>query len=357
MRKGFAGVIWRAIKEGRLPWIIRQAGKYAAIEAGHVLCRGKALAGPLMGVLVITNECNSRCPMCDITSRPRETLTSAEARSIILQLIEAGSSGIGITGGEPLLRDDIFELTALARSFGIPVTLNTNGLLLNAEKIDALIKADPTNINISIDGGRAETHDKLRGGPFFEKTVAHIKELAAKVRERGSGMTVTVVSVISKTNYLELDELLKTVKECGAHRLGIMPLHNTRMGLDLGVVPAPELAGVPDKLLAQNEVLLDNSANYVRSLKGAFAGRPLPIVCNAAYTSLFVDCRRNVYGCLGDYMAMKPLAKLSLEKGAPHLKDIWYASEYRKKRLEMLKCRSCYLNCQAELSWLVRLLY
>lgn len=358
MRQGFSKVIGQAICEGRLPWLLRQAAKYVGIECSHCFLKGGTLVGPLMGVLILTNRCNSRCAMCDITTRPCQELSFDQAREVIRQLMEVGSSGIGITGGEPLLHPDIFPLTAYARSFGVPVTLNTNGLLLHKPGlIEELLQAGPTNVNISLDGGTAETHNSLRGGDFFDRTLEGIRELSARARERGSRTTVTVVTVISERNYRELPQLVELVAQSGAHRLGVMPLHNTRQGTSIRVLPSAELAHVPAYLRRLESVPLDNSVAYLRALEDAWAGKPFPRPCNAGYTSLFVDANLNMYPCLGNYMMGRPMTELHLEAGAPSIKDIWYAPQYRKVRRELNACRMCYLNCQAELSFLVPLLF
>lgn len=352
MRHGFRTLLERAVTGGEMGWLARQGGKYLAIQHSARFLGGKALTGPLMGVLVVVNRCNSKCPMCDIPSRVEDDLPTADLKGLVDQFMELGTSGIGITGGEPLLRKDIFEIVAHARSHRIPVTLNTNGLLLNRPgKIEDLLDAGPTNVNISLDGGTAETHDRLRGGPFFEPTLQAVQALATAARARGDRTTVTLVTVLSETNLDELELIREHVRRTGAHRWGVMPLHNTYRGTTIRALPSERMRPVSEWLQGLTDVTLDNSVQYLRDLDRAWAGEEFPRRCNAGYTSLFVDSRRQVFPCLGYYMMDRPISRLA--PGGPRLKDLWYSEEYRAVRREIEGCRACYLNCQAELSYLV----
>lgn len=354
MRHGFRTLLERAVTGGQLGWLARQGGKYLALQHSGRFLGGRALTGPLMGVLVVVNRCNSRCAMCDIPSRREDDLSTAQVKALVDQFMELGTSGIGITGGEPLLRRDIFEVVAHARGYRVPVTLNTNGLLLERPGIlGELLDAGPTNVNISLDGGRAETHDRLRGGPFFERTLQAVEALAAEARRRGSRTTVTVVTVLSEDNLDELELIRDHVRRTGAHRWGVMPLHDTQRGSRIRALPSERMRPVSRWLLDLQDVTMDNSRQYLRDLDRAWAGEEFPRRCNAGHTSLFVDSRLRVFPCLGHYMMDRPLTGLSLADGAPRLKDLWYSPEYADTRRELAGCRACYLNCQAELSYLV----
>jgi len=340
-----------ALRSCRFKWLGKQLAKYLSIQYAGRCLDGRACAGPLMGGLVVLNRCNSRCPMCDIPMRPEQVLTTAQMKALIDQFMELGTSGLGFTGGEPLLRHDIFELIQYARGYGIPVTLNTNGILLDPGNVECLLEAEPTNVNISLDGAFAQTHDRLRGGPFFEKTIDAISRLSSAASRRNSKTVVTVVTVISEENVGELQETARLVKTLGAHRWGVMPLHNTHHGTECRPLASEKLRGLSRWLMEIQEVVVDNSASYLRALESAWAGEPFPHRCNAGYTSLFVDSNLQVYPCLGYYMMGRSVYKLGSETMT--LRQLWYSELYRSVRNETLTCRQCYLNCQSELSYLV----
>ena len=291
--------------------------------------------------------------MCDIPSRQEQDVPTTEMKSLIDEFLALKTSGLGFTGGEPLLRRDIFELISHARRASIPVTLNTNGLLLDEERIEKLLQAGPTNVNISLDGGSAATHDRLRGGPFFDRTLKAIQQLSTAARQARSQTRVTVVTVLSEENIDELPRLVDIVADSGAHRWGVMPLHNTRDGTACAPLPAPRMQGLSKWLTQQKRIEIDNSPSYLASLEDAWKGSPFPRRCNAGFTSLFVDSNRRVYPCLGYYMMGRSVHRL--EHDGPSLSQLWYSEAYRAVRQETLRCRQCYLNCQAELNFMVRI--
>lgn len=351
LRQGQSELLLGALRGGNWGWLARQAAKFVAIQAAARGGGGGTCVGPLMGVLVVVNRCNSRCPMCDIPRRREHDPSTERLLGLIDEFVALGTSGLGLTGGEPLLRPDIFDLVRHARRHRIPVTLNTNGLLLDDERIARLLEAGPTNVNISLDGGSAETHDRLRGGAFFTRTLDGIRRLSAAARSGGDRTRVTVVTVLREENRQELPRIVELVEDSGAHRWGIMPLHDTREGGPIRALPSEPLRGLSAWLLGLERARMDNSPAYIRSLEAAWRGEPLPRRCNAGFTSLFVDSNLRVYPCLGYYMMGRFVARLDEQDAT--LPSIWRSARYREVRKETLACRMCYLNCQAELNHLV----
>lgn len=136
----------------------------------------------------ITNQCNLRCAHCFTAAsrRPHDELSTDECRRIIDALSNLGGTMIGWTGGEPLLRSDLEELTVYAWRKGIRSNVTTNGVLLNRERADRLIGAGCHTIQISLDGSTPEMNRKIRGTTYedFDLIVNAIrfsKELGARV--------------------------------------------------------------------------------------------------------------------------------------------------------------------------------
>jgi len=121
-------------------------------------------AGPVI-VWNATKACNLSCQHCYAGSDKNqavEELSTAEARDFLEQLKDIKTPVLLISGGEPLMRDDMLELIEYARNLGIRVTLSTNGTLLTADISTKLKKLGVSYIGISIDG-LASTHNKFRG--------------------------------------------------------------------------------------------------------------------------------------------------------------------------------------------------
>ena len=114
----------------------------------------------------IARGCNLYCAHCRASAdRPQyeDELTTEECFRVVDQILEVGNPILILTGGEPLIRDDFFDIAEYAAGKGIRVALGTNGTLI-AEETAARLKAVPIpRIAISLDFPNAEKHDEFRG--------------------------------------------------------------------------------------------------------------------------------------------------------------------------------------------------
>ncbi len=121
---------------------------------------------PFRGVILIwnlTNRCNLYCKHC-YSSANQETegeLTFEEIKRVTGDLVREGVRFAILSGGEPLLREDIFDVAELLRERGIKTYLSTNGLLINRENVGK-IKESFDYAGVSLDG-TPEVHDSFRG--------------------------------------------------------------------------------------------------------------------------------------------------------------------------------------------------
>ena len=141
-------------------------------------------------IVSVTSRCNLRCRMCDIWKSKKKELTTEIWKRFIDDISAVGVKTIVFSGGEPLLRQDIFELIAYSREKKLNVCLTSNGTLIDNDIADKLLSSGIGVVNISLEGP-SEVHNYLRGGGSFEKAVAALE----KLRQRGIETTVaTVVS-------------------------------------------------------------------------------------------------------------------------------------------------------------------
>ncbi|WP_457624355.1 radical SAM protein [Persephonella sp.] len=160
----------------------------------------KALNGervrPFPGVILIwnlTNVCNLFCQHCYSAANTVRTdeISIDQIKAQIPHLKKARVRYLILSGGEPLLREDIFDIAKLFNENGFITTLSTNGLLINEDNIN-LIKEHFSYVGISIDGDE-ETHDRFRGMKgAFRKSLEAIR----LVRDAGIkvGMRFTITS-------------------------------------------------------------------------------------------------------------------------------------------------------------------
>ena len=171
---------------------------------------------PFLVVWDVTYACNLRCRHCYANAgRPLPgELTTEEALEAVDKLADAGVVAIAWSGGEPLVRPDIYELSARARDRGMFVAVATNGTLLDEETADRLWESGVRFVQVSLDGASPETHDEFRGVPgAWERAVRGIR---AAVRR---GFFVNVSVTVTKRNLGEIPRLVDLAEELGAHWL------------------------------------------------------------------------------------------------------------------------------------------
>jgi len=165
----------------------------------------------------ITDRCNLSCIHCYSRSGPEQTtdgeLSTGEARALIDDLASFGVPLIIFTGGEPLLRQDIWELALHAARRGIRMALSTNGTLITAAAARTIKECGIGYAGISLDGATAETHDRFRNAPG-----AFIKAVAAFSSCREAGLRCGMRVTLTKENISELDALVDLARSLGASR-------------------------------------------------------------------------------------------------------------------------------------------
>lgn len=169
------------------------------------------IVAPLRVEWELTQRCNLRCSFCYVSSL-RKNATNykepalEEIKDILRQLKEINILAIYFTGGEPLLRKDIFQILDLARR-NFLTSLETNGTLITP-KIAKKLKHRIYSIYLSLDGLK-ETHDKIRGVKgSFERTVQAIEYL------QNEGIKPIIITfTITKKNYKEFPALIKLLSK------------------------------------------------------------------------------------------------------------------------------------------------
>lgn len=171
-------------------------------------------AAPFLVVWQLTNACNLKCKHCYASAsnklRPDE-LTTEEAKKLIDEFADAGVVAIAFSGGEPLVRQDFFEIACYAKKKDFYVSVATNATLIT-RKVTKKLKECVDYIEISLDGLK-ETHEKFRGIPgVFDKTVKGIKNC---VKE---GLDVCIAPTVTKYNLKEIPDVLELAKKLKVNR-------------------------------------------------------------------------------------------------------------------------------------------
>ena len=162
-----------------------------------------------------TRTCNLRCVHCYTDSEARRyagELSTDQAREMIADLGAFGVPVLLFSGGEPLVRPDLFELVAEAKELGIRPTLSTNGTLITGDQARRIREAGFTYVGISLDG-IGEVNDCFRGKPgAFDDALRGFHNCVGEGQRVGLRMTLT------RRNVLELHRIFDFIEEQGIQR-------------------------------------------------------------------------------------------------------------------------------------------
>ncbi len=177
--------------------------------------KGAALGLPIGGNFELTARCNFNCPMCyvhlnadDIAARGKE-LTAAQWISIAQQARDKGLMFALLTGGEPLIREDFFEIYSAMQEMGIMISINSNGSMIRGEILERLLENPPYRINISLYGGCRETYRTMCGNDAFDGVVENIRTL------KQGGVDVRLNVSITPYNRADLADICRIAHEIG----------------------------------------------------------------------------------------------------------------------------------------------
>lgn len=233
---------------------------------------------PLIVTWKITTRCNLRCGYCHIPHLESEELNTESVIGSFKELRKCGTKVFQLTGGEPLVREDILDLLAAARNCFLYVALSTNGKSLS-QKFKALDYID--ELKLSLDGPK-DIHDKIRGSGSYDLTI-EAAELAFKKK-----VYVTFLAVITNVNYKYVAEILRIARDYSA----VVMFQPATYSLLEGTSENPFVPGIEDYRNCIMELINMrkrgwNIANSVSSLKCLY--------CRPHYPSTF--CLEGVLTC------------------------------------------------------------
>ncbi len=188
----------------------------------------------------LTRACAYSCRHCRATAQPRrhpDELTTAEGRHLIDQLADFGTRPILVlTGGDPLMRRDVFDLAAHATSKGLRVSLTPTATALpTRRRMDRARDAGVRRVAFSIDAADPVVHDRFRGfAGSFERT------MAAMGAAREAGLALQVNTTVCTLNRDELEPLAERLADWNVVQWSVFFLVPTGRGRQLRMISATE---------------------------------------------------------------------------------------------------------------------
>jgi len=198
---------------------------------------------PITVVWNFTNRCNLNCLHCHQDSSPTSSypeLTTSQAFEVIDNMSEAGVAILTFSGGEPLLRTDLFDAVKRANDNGMLCTIASNGTHMTLDVAKRLANVGIKRVEIGLDGASAETHDFLRNKHgSFEATVEGIRNCSTLGFDE-----LAVTMTLHSKNVNELEETMSLAEQLGATRFYLNRLIPAGRGVEaihLDVTPAEKI--------------------------------------------------------------------------------------------------------------------
>lgn len=245
---------------------------------------------PLSAYLAVTHECPCRCDHCSVAGREAAALTGEQLLDVIAQIKALGTCTLGLTGGEPMLREELPQLIAAAGPEMATVVFTT-GFGLDEGAADALARANVTCVTVGIESTRATDHDAVRGAPG---SFGQARRAVRLCQDAGIYTAISTVATPKRLASGEIDRMVKLAWEWNVHEFRI-----------LSPVATGAAAGREDFMLTDEQLddLRDLHTYYNRRYGPpavacfAYLESDEVFGCGGGYHHLFIDAAGNVCPC------------------------------------------------------------
>ncbi|MFD7827650.1 StsB family radical SAM/SPASM domain sactipeptide maturase [Kitasatospora sp. NPDC059803] len=326
-----AGTAERALAKAVLNWLVYLPGRRPVVRAPE----------PRLSMVyyAITDGCNLRCPYCYASSEkalPGE-LNTAESLDLVDQAADLGARVIVFTGGEPMLRKDLFTVAGHARERGLAANIITNGTTIRRLETAQRMAEVFNQVTVSLDGGTVETHERTRGKGTFARTAQGLRLL------NQAGVTPVINHVVTPENVDVLDRLAEFVADLDISRVRMMNHTDLGRGATDGF----------DYGWADYQKVLDFCWTHPLAGKllpeGPKASKPCSVKgnCGMGGNEVYVNSLGTVYPCklvteqvhIAGNVRRQPLAEIF---AAPVLADLRANNVFTGENLQ--DCRRCYIR-------------
>lgn len=174
--------------------------------------KGRRLGLPIAGTFELTARCNFNCPMCYVhmteeqLQQAGKELTADQWLQLAREAKDAGMLVALLTGGEPLVRKDFFEIYKGMKAMGLMVSINSNGSMLQGKILEQFLADPPLRFNISLYGGSNETYQNMCGLAAYDRVKENIRRL------RQAGIEVSMSLSMTPYNYQDIARIMEDAK-------------------------------------------------------------------------------------------------------------------------------------------------
>jgi len=294
--------------------------------------KATALGVPLSAHLDITWHCNERCVHCYLDHDGTGELTTHEVKDVIRQLSDAGTFFLTISGGEPLLRRDCFEILEYARSLRFQVKLKTNAVMIGPPEAARLKRLGIEQVQISVYSHIDSVHDAITKLPgSLRRTINAIRLL------KENDIKVSIANVLMQINSNHGKAVKQLAQELGV-RFSIDPTITPMINGDRSIT---KLGVSMDELRAimHTEEFVGDVAEFCSPTSDTSDDVLDGYSCSAGHTLAYISPFGDVFPCVQFPM---PCGNVRTQP----FSDIWYRSpafsELRSVHVRDLHtCSSC----------------
>jgi len=279
-----------------------------------------------------TNHCNLKCPECPsglgTLTRPLGLLSFEKFKEIVDQIKDTGFYIQLYFQGEPFINKNLFSMIEYAAKNKIYTSISTNGILLNAEKVDKILKSSPDKLIFSIDGLDEETYQNYRYGGTFADAEKGLKLLLEEKKKRKL-----------KKPFVEFQFIVMKQNE---HQIEQVKIYGKKIGVDKVTLKTMQITSDENA-----EYFLPENPEYSRYKKvnGKWIIKnKLKNRCFALWRTSVITWDGRVVPCCFDKDAKYEVGKLN----GTGIKSVWKNENFLLFRKQILKnrksidiCRNC----------------
>ncbi len=324
---------------------------FDATERGYPLLQNAA-SSPMDIYFELTKKCNCSCTHCFMDSNSpnwvSKEVSLQEIGDIIQQFSDTGGFYVRLTGGEPTIRKDFFEIVDMITKEGVMIGLNTNGLF-DEKTLEKILSKEIKDIRISLDGPE-EVNDAIRGKGTYRRAVQTLEGIAEYNKTAHFPVNATMNVVLMKSNMGTIGNMIKTAQRYGSNvSFGLLRISGRAQAKEMlspeEVVSATyithttrEELGLPKSAVRINYDILCEEPNQKRFAPYPFDNSKCPIGSNG----VTLDAYSRISPC-GYLVAVDNGRWLGEQASGKNLLDLWHNSPVLKeaRQISRLGCHGC----------------
>lgn len=277
--------------------------------------------------LLLSSRCNMKCVMCNVwklgITNPNiqeKELSIPELNNLIDELSRLGTKVIYLSGGEPLLKKEIFSIIRIAKAKKIKVGMITNGTLITERVAKELLESGLDHIIFSIDSPEVDLHEQIRGVKGSWKKATNGLRLMDKLRKEMNKdqFFISVHFLVTRKNYELIENMIESKSQLGYNEIGFLPVVGKTVATEEFFLRKNDLEALKKRLpsikakLQKHQLSTDiiipltsicNSKNVEKVENYGIYNLVLPrhikdkILCFAPWKMATIDPFGNVYPC------------------------------------------------------------